>query len=125
MPTYALNHIHHEATDVQAAADWYVKLFDAAADEPFERGGATSGTGRNSGGRNHGVFEQIGQGREKARAFLKENPEITADIRREILAVDGLGDALADHTDHAMWMGEILDVKTEFLKEFAKNNQSG
>ena len=32
------------------------------------------------------------------------------------------GDALADHTDHAMWMGEILDVKTEFLKEFANNN---
>ena len=41
MPTYALNHVHHEAADVQAAADWYVKLFDAAADEPFERGGAT------------------------------------------------------------------------------------
>ena len=39
---------------------------------------------------------QIGQGREKARAFLKENPEITAKIRQEILAVDGLGDGLAD-----------------------------
>ncbi len=41
MSTYALNHVHHEATDVHAAADWYVKLFDAAADEPFERGDAT------------------------------------------------------------------------------------
>ena len=41
MPTYSLNHVHHESTDVHAAADWYVKLFDAAADEPFERGGAT------------------------------------------------------------------------------------
>ena len=41
MPTYALNHVHHEAVDVHAAADWYVKLFDATSDEPFERGGAT------------------------------------------------------------------------------------
>lgn len=41
MPTYSLNHVHHESTDVHAAADWYVKLFDATADEPFERGGAT------------------------------------------------------------------------------------
>ncbi|MCY3763524.1 MAG: hypothetical protein OXH50_19945 [Gemmatimonadetes bacterium] len=41
MPTYSLNHVHHESTDVHAAADWYVRLFDAAADEPFERGGAT------------------------------------------------------------------------------------
>ena len=39
MPTYSLNHVHHESTDVHAAADWYVRLFDAAADEPFERGG--------------------------------------------------------------------------------------
>ena len=41
MPTYSLNHVHQEAADVHAAADWYVKLFDATADEPFERGGAT------------------------------------------------------------------------------------
>ena len=41
MPTYSLNHVHHESTDVHAAADWYVRLFDAAADEPFDRGGAT------------------------------------------------------------------------------------
>ena len=41
MPTYTLNHIHHEANDVHAAADWYKAMFDAAADEPFESGGAT------------------------------------------------------------------------------------
>ena len=41
MPTYSLNHVHHESTDVHAAADWYVRMFDATADEPFERGGAT------------------------------------------------------------------------------------
>ncbi len=41
MPTYSLNHVHHEAVDVQAAADWYAKLFDATADEPFEKDGAT------------------------------------------------------------------------------------
>ena len=41
MPTYSLNHVHQESSDVQAAADWYVKLFDAKQDEPFERGGAT------------------------------------------------------------------------------------
>ena len=41
MPTYSMNHIHHEAKDVHAAAEWYKKLFDASSDEPFERGGAT------------------------------------------------------------------------------------
>lgn len=41
MPTYSLNHVHHEASDVHAAADWYVKLFEATADEPYGRAGAT------------------------------------------------------------------------------------
>ena len=41
MPNYSLNHVHHESTDVHAAAKWYKKMFDATADEPFERGGAT------------------------------------------------------------------------------------
>ncbi|MBS11975.1 MAG: hypothetical protein CME19_10295 [Gemmatimonadetes bacterium] len=41
MPAYSMNHVHHEAADVHAAAEWYVKLFDAAQDEPFEKGGAT------------------------------------------------------------------------------------
>lgn len=41
MPSYSMNHVHHEAADVHAAADWYIKLFDAKSDEPFEKGGAT------------------------------------------------------------------------------------
>ena len=41
MPGYTLNHIHHEAKDVAQAVEFYQKLFNATADEPFERGGAT------------------------------------------------------------------------------------
>ena len=41
MPNYAFQHIHHEANDVQTAVDFYQKVFDATADESFERGGAT------------------------------------------------------------------------------------
>ncbi len=41
MPNYSFQHIHHEATEVQAAVDFYQRVFDATADEPFERGGAT------------------------------------------------------------------------------------
>ena len=41
MPNYTFQHIHHEATEVQAAVDFYQGVFDATADEPFERGGAT------------------------------------------------------------------------------------
>ena len=41
MPSYSMNHVHHEAADVHATAEWYVKLFDAGQDEPFEKGGAT------------------------------------------------------------------------------------
>ncbi|MEE3259460.1 MAG: VOC family protein [Candidatus Latescibacterota bacterium] len=41
MPNYALNHIHHETKDVDAAVAWYKKLFGASSDPPFERGGAT------------------------------------------------------------------------------------
>ena len=41
MPSYSMNHVHHESTDVHAAAEWYAKLFDASLDEPFEKGGAT------------------------------------------------------------------------------------
>ena len=41
MASYSMNHVHHGAVDVHAAANWYIKLFDAAADEPFEKDGAT------------------------------------------------------------------------------------
>lgn len=40
MPAYSFNHIHHEAKDSHAAAEWYKTLFDATLDEPFERDGA-------------------------------------------------------------------------------------
>ena len=41
MPTYSLNHVHHETKDVDQAVEFYQKVFGARADEPFERGGAT------------------------------------------------------------------------------------
>ena len=39
---------------------------------------------------------QLGQGREKARLFLRENPEITQKLREEVLAAGGHHDMLAD-----------------------------
>ncbi|MEX0936535.1 MAG: recombinase RecA [Pirellulales bacterium] len=39
--------------------------------------------------------EQIGQGRERARAYLKENPAFTEKLTNDILADDGLGADLA------------------------------
>ncbi len=41
MPTYQLNHLHHETRDVDAAVAFYQKVFGASAEPPFERGGAT------------------------------------------------------------------------------------
>jgi recombination protein RecA len=38
---------------------------------------------------------QLGQGKEKARIFLKENPQITAEIKDRILAAGGLNDLLS------------------------------
>ena len=38
---------------------------------------------------------QLGQGREKARLFLKENPEVTQKLREEVLAAGGHHDMLA------------------------------
>ena len=43
---------------------------------------------------------QLGQGREKARLFLKENPEVTQKLREEVLAAGGHHDMLAE-TDGA------------------------
>ncbi|NKB67975.1 MAG: hypothetical protein GKR89_13020 [Candidatus Latescibacteria bacterium] len=40
MPTYSLNHVHHETKDVSEAVAWYQKVFGATAGEPFVRGGA-------------------------------------------------------------------------------------
>jgi recombination protein RecA len=39
---------------------------------------------------------QLGQGREKARLFLRENPEITQKLREEVLAAGGHHDMLTD-----------------------------
>ena len=41
MPGYTLNHIHHEAENVHAAAAFYQDLFGATAEAPYERAGAT------------------------------------------------------------------------------------
>lgn len=39
--------------------------------------------------------QQLGQGKEKARAFLKESPEVAAEIKEKILAAGGFDDLLA------------------------------
>ncbi len=41
MPAFALDHLHHETTDIKAAVAFYHALFGATTDPPFERGGAT------------------------------------------------------------------------------------
>ena len=41
MPHYAFEHIHHEAADVNAAVDFYRRVFGATAGPAVERGGAT------------------------------------------------------------------------------------
>ena len=38
---------------------------------------------------------QLGQGKEKAREFLKENPQVTEEIKQKIMAVGGMDDILA------------------------------
>ena len=40
MPNYSFNHIHHETKNVGNTVEWYRKVFNATADEPFIRGGA-------------------------------------------------------------------------------------
>jgi recombination protein RecA len=37
--------------------------------------------------------ERIGQGRENARGFLREHPEVASDLRKRILANYGIGEA--------------------------------
>jgi recombination protein RecA len=38
---------------------------------------------------------QLGQGKEKARIYLKENPVLTAEIKDKILAAGGLDDLMS------------------------------
>lgn len=40
MPSYSLNHVHHETKDVNATVEFYKTFFGATAGEPFVRGGA-------------------------------------------------------------------------------------
>ncbi|TWU21918.1 Protein RecA [Bythopirellula polymerisocia] len=44
---------------------------------------------------------QLGQGKEKARVFLKENPEITEEVKQKILAAGGFDDLLTSKTGTA------------------------
>ena len=41
----------------------------------------------------------LGQGKEKARAFLQENPQVTAELREKILASGALAGAVASDND--------------------------
>jgi catechol 2,3-dioxygenase-like lactoylglutathione lyase family enzyme len=41
MPTFCLDHLHHETIDVDVAVSFYRELFGATTEPPFERGGAT------------------------------------------------------------------------------------
>ncbi len=44
---------------------------------------------------------QLGQGKEKSRAFLKENPKITEEIKQKILAAGGFNDLLTASTSQS------------------------
>ena len=41
---------------------------------------------------------QLGQGKEKARLYLKENPQIAEEIKQKVLAAGGFNDLLATTT---------------------------
>ena len=55
---------------------------------------------------------QLGQGREKARLFLKENPEVTQKLREEVLAAGGHHDMLdqADGTESSESESEAVST---------------
>lgn len=55
---------------------------------------------------------QLGQGREKARIFLKENPEVTQKLREEVLAAGGHHDLLAG-TDSTEALPSESETETE------------
>jgi recombination protein RecA len=41
----------------------------------------------------------LGQGKEKARSFLSENPALTEELRQKVLAAEGVGPIAADESD--------------------------
>ena len=44
--------------------------------------------------------ERMGQGRDAAKTFLKEHPEVMADLRTKLLAANGIGKLLIDATEN-------------------------
>lgn len=57
---------------------------------------------------------KMGQGRENSKQFLKDNPEIFDELKKKILAKNGLG----SKEDMALYSGEIVDESTgEILDE--------
>jgi recombination protein RecA len=53
--------------------------------------------------------EQLGQGRENAKAFLTANPEIIMEIQAKVLSAVGIGDTI-DHTDGEADLEADLDI---------------
>lgn len=41
MSHFQFDHVHHETADIDAALEFYRRVFNARSEEPFERGGAT------------------------------------------------------------------------------------
>lgn len=58
--------------------------------------------------------QKIGQGREASKEFLKNNPEMMAEIRKKVLTKHGI--AKADTTNVDMTTGEIKEEKTPAKK---------
>ena len=48
---------------------------------------------------------QLGQGKEKARIFLRENPEIAEEIKQKILTVGGFDDLLTNASENGVLEG--------------------
>jgi recombination protein RecA len=68
--------------------------------------------------------ERIGQGREGAKVFLKENPEIRAEIRGLILSTLGIADEGADGADLGLASADALG-SADSLEETPKKSPKG
>jgi recombination protein RecA len=58
--------------------------------------------------------DQLGQGKEKARQFLKDNPELADEIEKKILAKLGIGEAAVAAAAAAAAAGADVEVPVEF-----------
>ena len=99
MPNYSFQHIHHEATEVQAAVDFYQRVFDATADEPFERGGATW-VAVHIGGVQVTVTDREFSGRDLGRYQGLDHFALTTDDFDATMA-------RLEETDTAIWAGPL------------------